>query len=337
MSEQTKSRKGDHIRIALEEDVDYAYNFFDDITFIHDALTNLNYNDLKLETKFINHELKVPLMITAITGGYPEGGKINKALASACEKYGMAFGLGSQRAMIEKPELAKTYKVRDVAPTIPIVGNIGAAQLISYEPYQINDMLKEVGADYLAVHLNTLQELIQPEGDRDFKGLSEKIISISNEIEYPIILKETGAGITYNSVSKLLFKCTKIKGIDVAGTSGTSWSKIEEYRGGRLGPLGEWGNPTPYCVSTFKDVNTLVIASGGIQNGLDAAKALALGANVSGAANPFLKAHYNENLNEEIENWISDLKRVMMLTNSETPSELKKSKLVISGYLKYYM
>ena len=125
MSEQTKSRKGDHIRIALEEDVDYAYNFFDDINFIHDALTNLNYNDLKLETKFINHELKVPLMITAITGGYPEGGKINKALASACEKYGMAFGLGSQRAMIEKPELAKTYKVRDVAPTIPIVGNIG--------------------------------------------------------------------------------------------------------------------------------------------------------------------------------------------------------------------
>ncbi len=337
MSEQTKSRKGDHIRIALEEDVDYAYNFFDDINFIHDALTNLNYNDLKLETKFINHELKVPLMITAITGGYPEGGKINKALASACEKYGMAFGLGSQRAMIEKPELAKTYKVRDVAPTIPIVGNIGAAQLISYEPYQINDMLKEVGADYLAVHLNTLQELIQPEGDRDFRGLNEKIITASKEIEYPIILKETGAGITYNSVSKLLFKCTKIKGVDVAGTSGTSWSKIEEHRGGRLGSLGEWGNPTPYCVSTFKDVNTLVIASGGIQNGLDAAKALALGANVSGAANPFLKAHYNENLNEEIENWISDLKRVMMLTNSETPSELKKSKLVISGYLKYYM
>jgi len=337
MSEQTKSRKGDHIRIALEEDVDYSYNFFDDINFIHNPLTDINYNELDTKVKFINHELKVPLMITAITGGYEEGGKINKALAQACEKYGMAFGLGSQRAMIEKPELTKTYKVRDVAPTIPIVGNIGAAQRIAYEPYQINDMLKEVDANYLAVHLNTLQELIQPEGDRNFKGLSEKIISVSNEIEFPIILKETGAGITYDSVKKLLFKCTKIKGVDVSGTSGTSWSKIEEYRGGRLGPLGDWGNPTPYCVNSFRDSKTLVIASGGIQNGLDAAKALALGANVAGSANPLLKAHYNGTLNDEIENWITDLKRIMMLTNSEKINDLKESKLVISGYLKYYM
>jgi len=337
MSELTKSRKGDHIRIALEEDINYEYNFFDDLSFIHEPLTKLNYNNLELKTKFINHELKVPLMITAITGGYEEGGKINKSLAAACEKYGMAFGLGSQRAMIEKPDLTKTYKVRDVAPTIPIVGNIGAAQLISYEPYQINDMLKEVDANYLAVHLNTLQELIQPEGDRNFSGLTDKIVSASKHIEVPIILKETGAGITYDSVKKLLFKCTKIKGVDVSGTSGTSWSKIEEHRGGRLGPLGEWGNPTPYCVKSFKDVNTLVIASGGIQNGLDAAKALALGAHVAGTANPLLKAHYNGNLNEEIEEWITDLKRVMMLTNSQKPSDLRKSKLVISGYLKYYM
>jgi len=222
MSEQTKSRKGDHIRIALEEDVDYEYNFFDDINFIHEPLSKLNYDDLDLKTKFIDHELKNPLMITAITGGYEEGGKINKKLAEACEKYGLAFGLGSQRAMIEKPELTETYKVRDVAPSIPIVGNIGAAQLISYESFQINDMLKNVDANYLAVHLNTLQELIQPEGDRNFKGLTEKIISISKEIEYPIILKETGAGITYDSVKELLSKSNKIKGVDVSGTSGTS-------------------------------------------------------------------------------------------------------------------
>jgi isopentenyl-diphosphate Delta-isomerase len=337
MSEQTKSRKGDHIRIALEEDVDYEYNFFDDINFIHEPLSKLNYDDLDLKTKFIDHELKNPLMITAITGGYEEGGKINKKLAEACEKYGLAFGLGSQRAMIEKPELTETYKVRDVAPSIPIVGNIGAAQLISYESFQINDMLKNVDANYLAVHLNTLQELIQPEGDRNFKGLTEKIISISKEIEYPIILKETGAGITYDSVKELLSKSNKIKGVDVSGTSGTSWSKIEEFRGGKLGALGEWGNPTPYCVNSFKDSNTLVIASGGIQNGLDVAKALVLGADVAGSANPLLKSQFNGTLNEEIENWITDLKRVMMLTNSSTPKELRKSKFVISGYLKYYM
>lgn len=337
MSEQTKSRKGEHIRIALEEDVDYAYNFFDDMNFVHDALTDLNYADLELKTKFINHELNVPLMIVAITGGYEEGGKINKALAKSCEKYGIAFGLGSQRAMIEKPELKETYKVRDVAPSIPIVGNIGAAQLIQYNSTKINDMLKDVDANYLAIHLNTLQELIQPEGDRNFKGLSERIVSISKEIEFPIILKETGAGITHSSVRNLLSKCSKIKGVDVSGTSGTSWSKIEEFRGGRLGLFGEWGNPTPYCINSFKSTNTFLIASGGIQNGLDVAKSLALGANVAGTANPLLKAHFNGNLNEEIESWIDDLKRVMMLTNSKSVNDLRNAKLVISGYLKYYM
>jgi len=182
MNAQTRKRKGEHIEICVKKDVGYTYNWFDDIEFVHEALTDLDYDRLDTRARFLKHQLKLPFMITGMTGGYPEAKQINMALASACEEYGIAFGLGSQRAMIENPALAETYSVREVAPTIPIVGNIGAAQLLNYKPAQISKMLDDVQADYVAVHLNTLQELTQPEGDRKFSGVAGKINELAKEL-----------------------------------------------------------------------------------------------------------------------------------------------------------
>lgn len=337
MKSQTKKRKGEHINICLKKSVSYQHNYFDDIHFEHDALTELDYEHLDTSARFLKHNLNYPFMVCAITGGYDDATKINKGIAKACEKYGIAFGLGSQRAMLEDKSLTKTYYVRDVAPTIPVVGNIGAAQLAAYKPVQINDMLKDVGADYLAIHLNTLQELIQPEGDRDFSGLTERINIITREIEFPVIIKETGAGITRSIVEKIAHKGIPISGIDVAGSGGTSWAKVEEYRGGNAGQFGEWGSPTPVCTMEVARTGVFTIASGGIRTGLDAAKALSLGAHIAGGARVFIEAYFKKKLDQEIEGWITGLKRAMMLTNSRRVRDLQASNLIITGKLGRYL
>ncbi|MCX8200377.1 MAG: type 2 isopentenyl-diphosphate Delta-isomerase [Candidatus Micrarchaeota archaeon] len=337
MSVQTKKRKGEHVRICVSKDVQHEYNWLDDVEFVHKALTTLDYGALDTRAVFLRHRLKLPFMITGMTGGYQEARKINRALAAACEKYGIAFGLGSQRAMIENPALTETYRVRDVAPTIPIVGNIGAAQLLKYESEQINDMLKSVEADYLAVHLNTLQELVQPEGDREFAGIRERIESVAREIEYPIIIKETGAGIGWETARMFNGIFSKVAGFDVAGRGGTSWSKVEELRGGDAGPFSEWGNPTPVCIAEVSELGAFTIASGGIRNGLDAAKAIALGADIAGAACPFMRAYYKKRLDETIAQWETYLKRAMLLTNSRNIEELGQASIIITGRTAEYM
>lgn len=333
----TKKRKGEHVNICVKKNVSYAKNWFDDIRFVHNALTDLNYDDIDCSAIFINHHLKYPFMITGMTGGYKGAEKINKAIAKMCEKYEIAFGLGSQRAMVEDEKLKETYYVRDVAKNIPVVGNIGAAQLFEYDSDKINNMLKDTEVDYLAVHLNTLQELVQLEGDVNFSGLANTITSKCREIEFPIIIKETGAGINIDVVKKLNKCKSYIKGFDVAGTGGTSWSKVEEFRGGDSGPFNEWGNPTPVCVAEVCGEGAFTIASGGIRNGLDAAKAFALGADICGMARPFIKAYYKKQLDSLIEQFIKYLKRAMMLTNSQNLEELLYANIVITGELAEHM
>ncbi len=337
MSVQTKKRKGEHVEICVKADVGHDYNWFDDVEFVHEALTDLDYGGLDTRAAFIKHRLKLPFMITGMTGGYPEAKEINRALAAACEKHGIAFGLGSQRAMIENPALTDTYYVRDVAPSIPIVGNIGAAQLFHYKPQQINDMLKSVKADYLAVHLNTLQELVQPEGDRKFAGAKKKIDELTKAIEYPVIIKETGAGINGKTAMKFNTFFNKVVGFDVSGRSGTSWSKVEELRGGHAGPFSEWGNPTPACIAEVSEFGMFTIASGGVRDGLDAAKAIALGADIAGAARPFIQAYYKKKLSQTIEQWETYLKRAMLLTNSGNIKQLMHANIVIMGKTAQYM
>jgi isopentenyl-diphosphate delta-isomerase len=269
--------------------------------------------------------MSAPLIIVGMTGGYPDAEKINLALAAAAEKEGLALGLGSQRAMLERPELAATYSVRKAAPSIPLIGNIGGCQLQKYGVRKVREMLDTVEADALAIHLNPLQEVVQPEGDSKFSGVLQQIGVFARDLGLPVIVKETGAGISRDTA--LALKKAGVRMIDVSGAGGTSWSKVEYLRSKERRTFEEWGNPTAECVAACAGV-VEVIASGGIRNGLDAAKAIALGASFAGAALPFLRA---KDPSEEAAAWKRELRIAMLLSGSRNVDDLKKSKLVITG------
>lgn len=260
-----------------------------------------------------------------MTGGYPGAEKINLSLAAAAEKERLALGLGSQRAMIEKPELASTYKVRKAAPSIPLIGNIGACQLASYGVKKVREMLDSVEADALAIHLNPLQEVVQPEGDKKFSGILSQIGIFCRELGLPVIVKETGAGISGKSALEL--RRAGVKMVDVSGSGGTSWSKTEYLRSGEAPTFADWGNPTCGCIASCSYVIE-TIGSGGVRDGLDAAKCIALGASFAGAALPFLRAKEPA---AEAAKWKRDLKIAMLLSGSRNVWQLKKARLVVTG------
>src|SRR4030095_11556310 len=237
------------------------------------------------------------ILITGMTGGYSDAEGINKGLAAAAEEHNLAFGVGSQRAMIEKPELLRTYLVRDVAPKIPLLSNIGAFQLKKYSFDQIDSLVQKIEADALAVHLNALQEVVQPEGDTDFSGVLDAITRTADKLSVPIVAKETGAGISQDVALKL--KSAGVKYIDVSGAGGTSWSKVEYLRRGETPGFENWGIPTVEAIMQWRGVLPL-IASGGVRDGLDGAKAITLGAELCGAAFPFIKALREKRLDSYI-------------------------------------
>lgn len=319
-----RSRKQEHVESARKKDVEYAQpTGFDDVRFVHNSLPEMDVADST--AALFGKKLFAPLIIAGMTGGYAGARDINLKLAAAAEKEGLAFGLGSQRAMLEKPELAATYQVRKVAPTIPIIGNIGGCQLAKYGVKKVRAMLDEAGADALAIHLNPLQELCQPEGDSKFSGVLEQIGVFAKDLGLPVIAKETGAGISRETAMKL--KKAGAVMADVSGAGGTSWSKVEYIRSGAPPTFSDWGNPTAECIAACTGVLPL-IATGGIRDGLDAAKAIALGAGFAGGALPFLRA-----LDPAVEaaQWKRDLRIAMVLTGSKNVKELQNAKLVITG------
>src|SRR3989344_1540539 len=276
-----RSRKRDHVESARKADVEYSFSAgFGDVRFVHNSLPEMDLADLDSSASLFGKKLAAPLIIVGMTGGYPDAEKINLKLAAAAEKQGLAMGLGSQRAMIEKPELASTYKVRKAAPSIPLIGNIGAVQLKKYGVKKVRAMLDDVEADSLAIHLNPLQEVVQPEGDSKFSGALEQIRTFARDLGLPVIVKETGAGISRDAAG--LLKKAGVKMIDVSGSGGTSWSKVEYLRSKEAPTFSDWGNPTCECIAACSDVLP-VIASGVLRNGLHAAKAIALGASYAGA------------------------------------------------------
>ncbi|MEM4330225.1 MAG: type 2 isopentenyl-diphosphate Delta-isomerase [Candidatus Bilamarchaeaceae archaeon] len=322
---EISKRKSDHIFLSLNKKTQYLTSAgFEKIVFVHNALPECSFDKIDISTTFLNKKLSAPLMMTAMTGGYSGAERLNQKLAELAEKHKIAFGLGSQRAMVENPSLTQTYKIRNVAPTIPIIANIGAAQLKKYSIEQVSSIVSVVEADALAIHLNPLQEVIQPMGDRDFSGVLDAITRVCENISVPVIVKETGAGISTDVAVKLAN--AGVKWIDVAGAGGTSWSKIEYERNKHAVPgFEEWGIPTVECIFMCKGILPL-IASGGIRSGIDAAKALALGADMAGAAQPFLLALKNKRLDEEIKKWKEQLKTVAFLTGSKNIEELKHAK-----------
>lgn len=332
----TQRRKADHLRICLEEDVQFhgLTNGLDRYHFVHSCLPEVNYSDINLGVKFLNHQLDAPLLISSMTGGTEEAKLINLRLAQIAQKYKLAMGVGSQRIIIEKPELAHTFSVREVAPDIPLFANLGAVQL-NYN-YKIKDCIKLVEtlqANALILHLNPLQECIQTNGDTNFRGLYEKISSLCWNTSIPIIVKEVGNGISAAMAEKLI--TAGVSAIDVAGTGGTSWAKVESQRSTdkikrQLGEtFAEWGLPTANCILDIRNLNAEIplIASGGLRNGLEIAKAIALGADLGGMAQPFLKAASEsvEVVDELVQLLMAEITTVLFCTGNRTISELKNS------------
>jgi isopentenyl-diphosphate delta-isomerase len=282
-----------------------------------------------------------------MTGGHEGATEVNAVLARAAQRHGLAIGVGSQRAALLDPSLAATYSVvRDHAPDALVIGNIGAAQLIEQDgrpALAIDDVQRAVdmiGADALAVHLNFLEESIQPEGDRRSRGCSEAIRGLAAELEVPIFVKETGAGMAPRTASKL--RALGVAALDVGGAGGTSFAVIERMRAERQGDargievgttLANWGVPTPVSVAGAAQSGLPIVATGGIRSGLDAAKALALGADAVGVARPLLLAAFEGD--DAVDAWIgrflSEIATVLMLTGCERPRELRERPLVVTG------
>lgn len=325
-SQQTESRKKDHVELVLRRNVQYQKTTgLEQWDFVHCALPEVDFDKINLGMRFLGKKLAFPLLITGMTGGYADAERINRALAQTAEKFGVAFGVGSQRAMIENARLRSTYYVRDVAPHIPILGNIGGVQLRKYGIAAVEQLVQGIEADALAIHLNPLQEMIQPEGDRDFTGILDMIARACDELPVPVIVKETGAGISREVAVAL--RRVGVAYVDVSGAGGTSWSRVEYERKGLTPGFEEWGIPTADALIQCKGIVPL-IASGGIRNGIDVCKSVALGAELGGAAYPFIKAVQEGNLPFVLHQWHLQMKTAALLTGSKDYAALKQAKMV---------
>lgn len=292
----TQRRKKEHLELCLEPgSVETpGGNGLDRYAFVHNALPEIDIDDIDLSTTFLGKRLKAPILISSMTGGFDVAGKINRNLAAAAEQLGIAMGVGSQRVALEMPETADSFTVRDVAPGILLLANLGAVQLnYGYGIDECRRAVAMIGADGLILHLNVLQEAVQPEGNRNFKGLTGKIAAVCRELEVPVIAKEVGFGISADVARRL--KGAGVAAIDVAGRGGTSWYAVEAKRSERRGTapgsaFADWGISTEEALiqvrAALPDIE--LVASGGIRNGLDIAKALALGANIAALGQPLL-------------------------------------------------
>ncbi|HII07565.1 MAG TPA: type 2 isopentenyl-diphosphate Delta-isomerase [Methanotrichaceae archaeon] len=336
----TGKRKLDHIRICLEKKVEGRCRPFDDLALVHRALPGIDADEIDTRCQFLGKDLAIPLMISGMTGGHPDTKEINVNLALAAQEVGVAMGVGSQRAALESPEVEETFSaVRDAAPKIPIVGNIGAVQLQREGPEVVDRLAEMIDADAIAVHLNFLQESIQPEGETEGRGAIEAIRSASDR-SVPIIAKETGAGISGEDALALMGAGVEI--IDVGGLGGTSWSGVEAYRAEERGDpesaiMGRlflnWGVPTPVSVVECASAGAKVISSGGVRSGIDVAKSIALGASLAGAALPFLAPATKESseVAEALRGYKRAFRTAMFLTASKDISDLRSARIIVFG------
>ncbi len=345
MAEETRRRKSDHIRICLNEKAQAreATTGFEDVNFVHKALPEIDKQRIDLSTCLFEHKFEAPFIVGAMTGGTAEAEKININIAQAVETLGLGMGVGSQRAAIENPKLAKSFAVaRKKAPNAFLIANIGGVQLVhGYGVKEMKKAVEMIQADALAIHLNALQETIQPKGQTNFEGVLEKIGEITGELDVPIIVKETGSGISWEEAKKL--EAAGVEALDVGGLGGTSFAAVEYYRTEKKENsiqryLGEafwdWGIPTSFSLAEVtQTVKIPVIASGGIRDGCESAKALALGACLASLSQPVLLtatkgAAETQNLLSIL---IEELRNVMFLVGAEKVDRLTMTPLVITG------
>ena len=332
---ETQRRKADHIRVCLEQDVQARTmtTGLERYRFQHCCLPELAWEDLDLATQFLGKSLGAPLLISSMTGGTEQAQLINTRLATIAQAYGFAMGVGSQRVAVEMPEVTHTFAIRKYAPDCLLFANLGAVQLnYGYGLKECQQAIDALEADALILHLNVLQESVQTRGDRNFKGLLSKIEALCKDVPVPVIAKEVGNGISGPMAQRLLD--AGVTAIDVAGTGGTSWAKVEggratDPRQRRLGQtFGEWGLPTADCITQVRAIapQAPLIASGGIRNGLEAAKAIALGADLVGLAYPFLiAANESEDSIAALADCLTEeLKTVLMCTGNAAIETLRE-------------
>ena len=331
---RTASRKADHLRINIERDVlgKGIENGFAGWRFAHRALPQIDLADVDPSTEIFGRRLRAPILISCMTGGTVEARQVNERLARVAERHGFAMGLGSARALIEAPELLETFDVRPAAPNVLLFANMGAVQLNKgYGIEECRRLVDALGADALVLHLNPLQEALQPEGDTCFRGLLGKIAEIAAAEAFPVIVKEVGWGIAAPEV-RALFDAG-VAAVDVAGAGGTSWSEVERHRIAEpwrarvAASFSDWGTPTAQCLVEARTVapKERIFASGGITTGVEVAKALALGADLVGIAGPFLRAADagEESADEFARELFDELRIAMFCVGARRPDDLR--------------
>ncbi|MFV1858340.1 MAG: type 2 isopentenyl-diphosphate Delta-isomerase [Anaerolineales bacterium] len=338
MSKVTAERKADHIRVNLEQDVDSGLiSGFESFRFEHNALPELDLDEIDLSQELLGKVLAAPLLISSMTGGTEQADEINRNLAMAAQSSGIAMGLGSQRAAIEDPSLADTFNVRGLAPDVLLFANLGAVQLnYGYGADEAQRAIDMIEADALVLHLNPLQEAVQPEGDTNFRDLLSKIEAVVGSVTVPVIAKEVGWGISSSVATRLVEAGVAV--IDVAGAGGTSWSQVEMHRAAKLkqaelaSRFVDWGIPTAEAVRQVRAAlpGVPIIASGGLRGGRDLAKSIALGAQLGGMAGPFLRAavESSQAVSDLIDQTLQELRVCMFATGSRDLNALLSAKLL---------
>jgi isopentenyl-diphosphate delta-isomerase len=343
-------RKADHLALCATGDVGFRgkTTLLEEVRLVHDALPDRNADAIDLGTTLLGKHLRAPIVIAAMTGGTEEAGAINRELARIAEERGYGFGLGSQRAMHRRAAAKESYRVRDVAPTALVLGNVGVVQARGMSTEEVRALVSEVGADALCIHLNPAMELVQPGGDRDFRGGLETIERLLRDLGVPVIVKETGCGLSPHVGRRL--RQVGVSHVDVSGAGGTSWVGVETRRAEAAGDtrartLGEafwdWGIPTAASVALLAPLGfEAIVATGGIVSGLDVARALALGASAAGIARPVLKALHAGGRAEALaflDSVEAELRTAMLLTRCAVPADLRSVPRVIGPSLREWI
>lgn len=343
------ARKGEHLRLTATGDVGTRTGAgWDDVHLVHEAVPAVDFDAVDLRVRFLGRTLAAPLFIAGMTGGHPQAAAVNACLARAAERYGLAMGIGSQRAALARPDLADTYRVaRREAPTAFLAGNVGAPQLVTQGACpalgvdDVRALVAAIGADALAVHFNYLQETVQPEGERRATGVLDALRRVVAGAGVPVIGKETGAGLSRRSAARLVE--AGVAALDVGGVGGTTFAAVEglraaeqgDERGRRLGEVfRDWGLPTAVAVTEAVPAGLPVIATGGIRTGLDAAKALALGATMAGVARPLLQAVLaggDAAVSRWIEQFLTELRTAVFLSGARSVADLPSRPRVVLG------
>lgn len=339
-------RKADHLEVAASGRAEFARStLLEHVHLVHQALPELAIDDIDLSTALVGKTLAAPLVITGMTGGTAEAAAVNRDLARAAQDAGIALGLGSQRAMDEHPELAASYEVRDVAPDVVLLGNVGAVQALAMGPARVIALARRISADAIAVHLNPGQELIQDRGDRDFRGVRDAIARLVDASPIPVLVKETGCGLSVEAARALAG--AGVRTVDVSGAGGTSWVAVEAVRaaeGSGAAALGtelwDWGIPTAVSVVACARAGLEVIASGGLRTGHDVARAIALGARAGGMAAPMLRAQRaggRAGVAALIAQILSSIRAVCLLTGCRSVHDLPRAPRHLGAPLRAFL